>query len=502
MVSQQVKAISFSCPIRGSFPLSFATRLFDGPVDSAKHTQRQDAVDCPEMDRCHSPVGSKRKGVDSHRRARLHWNTLQRVASNSMWAQLDQDDLENIEINEDEFQSLFQVVRGAVTTPVAPATRLIRRAQDVRVIGSKRANNGGIILARLKMSYDDFADAVDRIGDLEITAEQIEKLVEYLPTKEERKALESYMSEGGQYTAEKYEGLCECEKFMVSMMTVKQVKRKVRALMFKLQFEGRVALIHHDLLAIEDACEELINSVRLRQLFGIVLKFGNRLNMAGNCNRKAGAFSLDSLLKLHQTKAFDKKTTFLVYLVKIVQQNSELLLRFKDEIPTVFKSEKVYWDQCLNDLGEVERELENVRRISLYQARNGHIYRLHSLENEDDNCDENSLGGAERSLYTEEKVEALKSTPIGLFAIAATKSLSELRGKADKTKLVHSRLLEYFGEEDKSRQPHEIFDIIAQFSRDFDKAKEFVFEKEKLKLREEHKKNWSSCKPPAHPPIR
>lgn len=44
------------------------------------------------------------------------------------------------------------------------------------------------------------------------------------------------MLEGGQDAAEKFDGLCECEKFMVSMMTVKHAKRKVNALLFKLQF--------------------------------------------------------------------------------------------------------------------------------------------------------------------------------------------------------------------------------------------------------------------------
>ena len=71
-----------------------------------------------------------------------------------------------------------------------------------------------------------------------LTAEQIENIIEYLPTREERKALESYMLAGGQDAAEKFDGLCECEKFMVSMMTVKHAKRKVRALLFKLQFES------------------------------------------------------------------------------------------------------------------------------------------------------------------------------------------------------------------------------------------------------------------------
>lgn len=78
-----------------------------------------------------------------------------------------------------------------------------------------------------------------------MTAEQMENIIEYLPTKEERKALEAYMLEGDQDAAEKFDGLCECEKFMVAMMTVKHAKRKVRALLFKLQFEGCLDSLEH-----------------------------------------------------------------------------------------------------------------------------------------------------------------------------------------------------------------------------------------------------------------
>ena len=83
-----------------------------------------------------------------------------------------------------------------------------------------------------------------------MTAEQIEHIIEYLPTRDERKALEAYMLEGGQDAAEKFDGLCECEKFMVSMMTVKHAKRKVRALLFKLQFESCLEALYQGMYFI------------------------------------------------------------------------------------------------------------------------------------------------------------------------------------------------------------------------------------------------------------
>ena len=69
-----------------------------------------------------------------------------------------------------------------------------------------------------------------------LSAQQIENIIEYLPTKDERAQLEKYMLDGGKDAAEKFDGLCECEKFMVSIMTVKHAKRKIQALLFKLQF--------------------------------------------------------------------------------------------------------------------------------------------------------------------------------------------------------------------------------------------------------------------------
>ena len=481
------------------------------PMEAVKHSMERDGLDSTVMDQDHDlPAASGKKAddgdhpkeKDSHRRARLHWNTLRKVTSNSLWAQIDQDDSLNIEIDEQEFRNLFQAEKNeSSAAATSTAASQLRRSSAVRVIDPKRANNGGIILARLKMSHDDMADAVDRIDEQALTAEQIENIIEYLPTKEEGKALESYMLEGGQDAAEKFEGLCECEKFMVSMMTVKHAKRKVTALLFKLQFESCILEIQQEARAIEQACEELSHSVRLRQLLGIVLTFGNRLNTAGNGKRKAGAFSLDSLLKLKQAKAFDKKTTFLHYIILIVRRNNESLLNFKDDIPTVFTSDKIFWDQCVADLEEVENQLENVRKIALYQAHQAHAYRRRRKQRKED--PDESLSDSEEALTLEEEVEALRATPIGIFTLSAIKYVSALRDKVESTKDMFAHLLEYFGEQERKLQPHELFSIIVTFSRDFEKAKEQVFENEQRKQREERKRQASAMKgktPNGRPP--
>jgi hypothetical protein len=412
---------------------------FGLPMEAVKHAMERDGLDSTVMDKDHDmPINAPNESQqqdepiekDSHRRARLHWKPLRKVTSNSLWAKIDQE-IDNIEIDEEEFQELFQVEKNASAAPVGASATKSKRGSSVRVIDAKRANNGGIVLARLKMSHDDMADAVDRIDENALTAEQIENIVEYLPTKEERRSLEAYMLEGGQDAAEKFEGLCECEKFMVSMMTVKHAKRKVRALLFKLQFESCLEDIHNDTVAIESACDELSDSTRLRQLFGFILTFGNRLNMAGsggNVNtRKTGAFSLDSLLKLHQAKAFDKKTTFLHYLVLIVQRNNELLLNFKDDLPTCSKLIRCFGTSVL----PISR-IEPARECSedhLYQAPSptGTNHQVKRRKQRDDDGNE-SLSEGEASLTLEEvearatQLDCLHSVPSNTYHPSATGS--------------------------------------------------------------------------------
>lgn len=223
----------------------------------------------------------------------------------------------------------------------------------------------------------------------------------------------------------------------------------------------------------------------MRKLFGIVLNIGNRLNTAGpGEKRKAGAFSIKSLLKLNQAKAFDNKTTFLHYVVLVVQRNNEDLLDFKEDLPTVSKADKIFWDQCVNELEEVETQLENVRKLALYEAKSKKVvYQLPNKKKQtQEDVDSDDLSVASMSL--EEEVAMLRSTKIGMFALSAIKKVSQLRERVDTAKNKFSQLLEYFGEdgENSKMQPHELLQIISTFCRNFDAAREDVVKMEKAKV--------------------
>lgn len=239
-----------------------------------------------------------------------------------------------------------------------------------------------------------------------------------------------------------------------------------------------------DVFLIEKACDELSNSVRLRKLFGIVLNIGNRLNTAGpGQKRRAGAFSIKSLLKLNQAKAFDNKTTFLHYVVLVVQRNNEALLDFKDDLPTVSKADKIYWDQCISELEEIETQLENVRKVSLHEAKSSKImYQLPKKKKSAD-ADNDSDELSVESMSLEDEVRLLRSTKTGMFALSAIRKVSQLRERVDTAKDKFSSLLEYLGESGNTKmQPHELFEIINTFCRTFDVARADVEKMEKVKV--------------------
>lgn len=464
-------------------------------MDAVKHAMVRDGLDESVMDGDHNAPApsesvattkSRSRGLkkDTHRRTRLHWGAMDEVNSNSVWALVDGDrDVEGLDIDEEEFAQLFQeeIVKGEPKKGGAGGSGGQKEA--VKVIDPKRANNGGIILARLKMSYDEMAKVVDTIDETAMSAEQMQGILEYIPTSAERKALRKYMT-SSRDAASKFASLCECEKFMVAMMTVKHSKAKIKALLFKSQFHACLEDLAKDAVVVEQACEELKNSIRFRKLLGIVLNLGNRLNTAGSSKKsKARGVSLESLLKLSQAKAFDKKTTFLHYVVLVVQRNNNDLLHFKEDIPNVMKADKVHWDQCLSDLEEVEHQLETVRKIALFEARDTLSSKTRKkMKKAAGDEDEENLPDIEISL--EEEVAALRATQVGLFTLDAIKKVSALRDKVEWTNKRFGRLCEYLGEDsNKNAMPHEVFKIMITFCRDFDRAVSDVAKQQKAKER-------------------
>jgi hypothetical protein len=216
-----------------------------------------------------------------------------------------------------------------------------------------------------------------------------------------------------------------------------------------------------------------MSASRFRKVLGIVLHLGNLLNTTGSGSKDmAGALKVESLLKLHQAKAFDKKTTFLQYAACVIRWNSPTLLQFKDDLHTLKLAEKVNWEQSLDELENMEASLSEIRQLALASGAEEGQSRVGISEDE-------------ASLAEEDKVRCLQSTYIGTFTVDASVRMYSAYGEIESSKRAFEALLNYFGEEERTDiGPQKFLRILSLFCGNFDAAVEQAIACEKQKVRE------------------
>ena len=136
------------------------------PIGAIKNSMARDGVDPSlwDSDRTEiitKPTATKVLPKDKYRRTRLHWEPHAGFSSNTLWDMIKHDpDIAAIRVDEEEFGSLFRSELGQTSMP---PTLKVPDHGSVKIIDSKRANNGGIILARVKLSYVEIAHAIDTL---------------------------------------------------------------------------------------------------------------------------------------------------------------------------------------------------------------------------------------------------------------------------------------------------------------------------------------------------
>lgn len=206
---------------------------------------------------------------------------------------------------------------------------------------------------------------------------------------------------------------------------------------------------------LSNACNDILNSVRLRKFLGVILKIGNRLNCAGVESIEANAvngFTIESLTKLNQVKALDKKTTILFYIASIIQKWNLPLLNVKEELPNVLKTQNLLDHEA--SLLQLGQQLENVQLT----AR-----QINKSEGGD------ATGSCEESTF-------------GMFVLDASRTVSELQQKSANLGRKFKRVLCYLAQE-VTLKPNVLFGIISSFYNDMDKVRVQLIKKSQKVVR-------------------
>ncbi|THU59337.1 hypothetical protein C4D60_Mb07t01090 [Musa balbisiana] len=292
----------------------------------------------------------------------LHWVKVTRAVQGSLWAELQRsgDALSASEFDVSELESLFSAVvpkKDDSSKSDGRRKSLGSKSDKVHLIELRRANNTEIMLTKVKMPLPDLMSAALALDDSILDVDQVENLIKFCPTKEEMELLKGY-------TGDK-EKLGKCEQvkypaaYFLELMKVPRVESKLRVFSFKIQFVSQVSDLRKSLNTIDSACEQIRNSIKLKEIMKKILFLGNTLNQ-GTARGSAIGFRLDSILKLTDTRATNNKMTLMHYLCKVLALRSPHLLDFYEDLTSLEAASKIQLKSLAEEMQAIVKGLEKV----------------------------------------------------------------------------------------------------------------------------------------------
>mmetsp|Transcript_3581 Transcript_3581/g.5570 ORF Transcript_3581/g.5570 Transcript_3581/m.5570 type:complete len:1660 (+) Transcript_3581:100-5079(+) len=370
----------------------------------------------------------KRSPSSRVRKKKLHWKALDksRVGADSLWASDDDDD--NFKLDPEEFNQLFVQKESKKSATGNITSKLDTKKKVVNLIDMKRGQNAGIALARLKMPFKDVRKRIERMDEKAFTTDQYESLQEYLPTVEERGILKRYVGD--------VDHLGLAERYMLEMLDCENAAKKIKCIIYKQQFRGRLTEITNCISKVENACDDVKLSVKLKKVLKTILKVGNQMN---DGEAHAG-FTVDSLLKLQNAKAFDKKTSILQYVIRLIHRNDETCLQFPDDLVHLVDADRLSVDHIVSEYNSLCQSQSSCKAI----------------------VDDISAGNGSESVASMEQ-----------FLTASQRLIDDVNSSIQTMREKYQSVLAYFGEE-ANMQSQEFFSTLEKFVRAFEEEREAV----------------------------
>ncbi|XP_052476738.1 formin-like protein 20 [Gossypium raimondii] len=286
----------------------------------------------------------------------LHWSKVTRAIQGSLWDELQRlGEIQiSAEIDVSELETLFSAVVPKPAAKSAGKSKAAGSKPDVvHLVDLKRANNTEIMLTKVKMPLSDMMAAVLALDDSVLDADQVENLIKFCPNKDEMELVKGY-------TGDK-ETLGKCEQFFLELMKVPRVEAKLRVFSFKIQFNTQISEFKKSLNIVNSACEEVRNSLKLKEIMKKILCLGNTLNQ-GTARGSAVGFKLDSLLKLSETRASNSRMTLMHYLCKVLATRAPELLEFHLDLVSLEAASKVQLKYLAEEMQAIIKGLEKVKQ--------------------------------------------------------------------------------------------------------------------------------------------
>ena len=265
----------------------------------------------------------------------------------TIWEEINDEKIElDIDFIEKEFATKKPIASADPTKkPDDPATKQIIK---VSLLPAEKNKNMEIVLGKLKLSNSTIRDALNQMDESILTLNNVESLLNIIPTEEEVKTVECF--EGDQ------EYLGNPEKFSLEISKVIGYKERLLGMKFVKTYEDLVKELTTKTEKINSILENIPKNQKFRNLIEEILAIGNYLNGTGNRGGAYG-FQLDALEKINDFKManFPKKNLLMYVLEKYEKKTNESVIEMNEDLSDYDLASKTPLSQLQTDLGEIKK---------------------------------------------------------------------------------------------------------------------------------------------------
>jgi hypothetical protein len=331
------------------------------PIPQALRALQLDANGVPMCGTPPPPPGGKKR----NRKVRqLYWTKIpQNQLAGTIWREKGSPSRVGVDIDVDELEKMFSLspmkvdgksANGLLSTGIAAASA----PPKVQLLDLKRANNGAVLLSQFKnLEYGDIRNALISMDERRVlTIENLISLKYLFPlTDQERHDMINFKGDPKQCGP--------AEQFYLATLDVPRPDVRIRMLIFRHQYMEVMQQLEAAMHIFQQGSQELVESDKLAQVLQLVLKLGRALNdgSTSSTSHSAAGFRLDSLAKLADTKAKDKKTSVLDYLVSLTMKQKPELAEFWTDIPFLQHVAKLPTETIAEGLKEVKDNLDALK---------------------------------------------------------------------------------------------------------------------------------------------
>lgn len=190
--------------------------------------------------------------------------------------------------------------------------------------------------------------SLDKLNN-RLTVDHLENVVSLLPTPSENKIISK--AKTSQHPA---------EQFLVLTLEYPDLQKRLSVFIICENFEQGATECVEKAKQVITACNEILSNDKLAKILQRMLAIGNVMNQGGAGWRAAATgITLDSLVKMIQTKGVDKKTTVLDYMVKsLIDKNEHRLLDITEDFGILERVVKLSGVDILKEMEGVEKNFK------------------------------------------------------------------------------------------------------------------------------------------------